>query len=261
VVVASDRMLSAPFLTLEFDHPSAKIDLISPTCVALTAGDALAAHEVLSAGPGMAGQLQDPYISNFADHVRQKFVEARRRLASELILEPRGMTFDGFYHDGGIQRLPSELAMLMDNRIQTMELDVSIILAGIDRGGPHIYSIEDPGFSRCYDRLSYHAIGSGERHALLTLVAHGQHLSTGLNQTVFNVYCAKRAAEAAPGVGTATEMRVITRADGIKSLSPEEIGALAPLYEKRVRPKLDDVEKAIGELPYEKKGQDDGRAG
>jgi hypothetical protein len=38
VVVASDRMLSAEFLTLEFDHPDAKIEEISPTCVALTAG-------------------------------------------------------------------------------------------------------------------------------------------------------------------------------------------------------------------------------
>jgi hypothetical protein len=94
---------------------------------------------------------------------------------------------------------------------------------------------------------------------MLTLVAHSQHFRTGLNQTVFNVYCAKRASEMAPGVGTATEMRVITRAGGIKSLTPAELDVLSPLYDKRMNPKLDDVDKAIGGLPYEKKGQANGQ--
>lgn len=256
VVVASDRMLSAPFLTIEFDHADAKIDLISPTCVALSAGDALRADEVLGAGTGLAGQLSEPFVSQFADHIRQKFVEARRKAANELILEPRGLSFEGFYERGGIQRLPGELAMLLDSRIQMMQINVSIILAGLDRTGPHIYSIEDPGTATSYDRLGYFAIGSGERHAMLTLVAHNQHRDIGLNQTVFNVYCAKRAAEVAPGVGLATEMRVITH-DGVKSLSSEELEALSPLYEKRVRPKLDELDKAIGDLPYEKKDKPD----
>jgi hypothetical protein len=99
-------MLSAPFLTLEFDHPDAKINQIGQACVALTAGDALAAQEVLSNGPGLAGQLQDPLITHFAEHVRKCYVEARRKFATERILEPRGMSFEEFYQQGGISRLP-----------------------------------------------------------------------------------------------------------------------------------------------------------
>jgi hypothetical protein len=67
-------MLSAPYLTLEFDHPDAKIDTIRPRCVALTAGDARAAQESLSGGAGLAGQLQDPLISHFAAHIRRQYV-------------------------------------------------------------------------------------------------------------------------------------------------------------------------------------------
>lgn len=258
VVVASDRMLSAPFLTLEFDHPDAKIDVVSQTCVALTAGDALASHGVLSAGPGLAGQLQDPFISDFADHIRKNFVEARRRFANEQILEPRGLNFEGFYQHGGINNLPRDLALLLDSNIQRLQLGVSIMLAGVDRSGPHIYSIEDPGALVCYDRLSYHAIGSGHRHAILTMVAHAQHHTMGLNQTVFNVFCAKKAAEAAPGVGQSTEMRVITR-DGIKIVSNAELKLMEPLYLMRVNPRLEEVDKAIKELPYEK-GTENGKA-
>jgi 20S proteasome alpha/beta subunit len=257
VVVASDRMLTAHFLALEFDHPDAKIEEISPTCVALTSGDALAAQGVLAAGPGIAGQLQDPFISDFAEHIRQKYVESRRKMANQGILEPRGMTFDNFY-SGGINNLPRDLAMLLDSHIQRADLGVSIILAGVDRAGPHIYGIEDPGTSICFDRLSYHAIGSGDRHAILTLVAQKQHHTMGLNQTVFNAYCAKRAAEAAPGVGTETEMRVITRT-GIHSVTAGELDALSGLHKKRMNPKLDEVDKGVKELPYEQ-GSKDGKA-
>jgi hypothetical protein len=218
-------MLSAPFLTLEFDHPDAKIDQISDSCVALTSGDALAAQEVLQDGAGFAGQLQNPFIKNFADQLRQKFVEARRRLANEQVLELRGMTFEDFYMAGAITRLPPDLGMVIDHAIQVLRLEVSIILAGVDQTGSHIFAIEDPGTTACFDRLGYHAIGSGHRHALLTLVSQSQYRTTDINRTVFNVYAAKRAAEAAPGVGQATEMRVITR-KGVRAI---DHGTLAKL--------------------------------
>jgi hypothetical protein len=254
VVVASDRMLSAPFLTLEFDHPDAKIDEVSQTCVALTSGDALAAQDVLAEGAGMAGQLQKPLITHFADQIRQKFVEARRRVASEQVLEPRGMSFDEFYQAGAINRLPGDLALLMDSQIQQLRLGVSVLLAGVDRAGAHIFAIEDPGTTSCFDRLGYHAIGSGHRHALLTLVGQNQHKSTGINRTVFNVYAAKRAAEAAPGVGTATEMRIITES-GILQVEQATLALLAPIYAMHVNPKLPKVVQAINKLPFE---QEDG---
>lgn len=248
-------MLNAPFLTLEFDHPDAKIDKISPSCVALTSGDALAAQDVLADGAGFAGQLQNPLISNFADQIRLKFVEARRRMANERLLEPRGLTFESFYQQGGISRLPADLAMLLDSHIQGLRLDVSVILAGVDQTGSHIYAIEDPGTSACFDRLGYHAIGSGHRHAMLTLVGHSQYKTTDLNRTVFNVYAAKRAAESAPGVGSATEMRIITRA-GIKSVSEDILSQLAPLYDMKVNTKIADVEKGIAALAFGKRDSD-----
>jgi hypothetical protein len=211
----------------------------------------------LAWGIGHAAQLQNPLISDLTDQIRQRFVEARRRVASEHLLEPRGLTFAEFYQGGGINRLPPDLGMMLDNAIQKMGLEMSIILAGVDQSGPHVYGIEDPGTSSCYDRLGYHAIGSGHRHALLTLVAHNQHHSVGLNHTVFAVYCAKKAAELAPGVGQATEMRIITN-NGIKVITSAELSQLSPLCEQRIKPKLDEVDKAISKLPFETKGHSDG---
>ena len=130
VVVAADRMMTAPFLTIEFDHPNAKIDVIGQRCVALSAGDVLAVTEVLSESSGISGA--------------------------------------------------------------------------------HIHSIDDPGTSQCFDRLGYHAIGSGHRHAILSLVTLQNSTLVDVHRAIFNVYFAKRQSEIAPGVGAGTDMIVIT---------------------------------------------------
>ena len=79
VVVASDKMLTAPFLTAEFDHPDAKIDQISSTCVGLSAGDALVTTDLFGGFDHIVGQLQDPQINMIADHVKERFSDLRKQ--------------------------------------------------------------------------------------------------------------------------------------------------------------------------------------
>ena len=102
VVVASDRMLSAPFLTVEFDHPDAKIDQIDNRCVALSAGDALCVQDVLIGGLGAASQLQNPSIRTLAEQIKRQFCDVRKQLINDHILGPRGIYFDSFYKGGMI---------------------------------------------------------------------------------------------------------------------------------------------------------------
>ncbi len=236
LVVASDRMLSAPFLTLEFDHADAKIDPIGSHCVALTAGDALSVQEIIIGGLGVTAQLQNPSVQLIAQNIRDRFAAVRKQRINEIVLGPRGLDFDAFYTGGMIRALPPELAMLIDQQVQQMALGSDIILAGLDGSGAHIFAIGDPGAMSCFDRLGYHSVGSGHRHALLALVSRSQHMSNDLNTTVFNVFRAKRAAELAPGVGQATEMRVVT-AHGIHSISAEQLEALDQILSEDVKPK------------------------
>ena len=232
IVVTSDRMISAPFLALEFDHPTSKIEAISNTCVVLTAGDALATDDILIGGMSMADQLQNPLIRDLADHLRIQFVSARRRLIDQRILEPHGFSFVSFYQEGGINRLPPDLAVMLANDIQQFRLGVSMIVSGVDRSGPHIFAIEDPGVCTCYDRLGYQAIGSGAPHALRTLVENIQHRQIPIEQTLFNVYTAKRAAEVAPGVGTTTDIWVID-STGVHEQREEVKDQLGKLHDLR----------------------------
>ena len=233
VVLASDRMMSVAHLDLEFDHPSNKIHSILPTAAVLSAGDALALHDILIAGAGFAGQMQQPRVDAIAEHIRKQFVALRRELATQRLLEPRGQTFESFYQEGQIARLPSDLAMLLDNQIQQLNLGISLIVSGVDQAGPHIYGIEDPGCSRCFDRIGYHAVGSGQRHALLTLIDQEHHSEIPKWDAISRVYAAKREAEKAPGVGSATDICVIMQTE-CAPLSECELQDLGIWYQDQI---------------------------
>jgi 20S proteasome alpha/beta subunit len=235
VVVAADRMVSAPFLTIEFDHPNAKIDIISPRCVALSAGDVLAVTDVLSESSGISGQLQDPTVRLITDEIKQRFVQVRHRLLHERLFQPRGLSFDEYYRRGLIQSIPPDLAMMLDNQVQSFLLGASLIVAGVDSSGGHIYSVEDPGTSQCFDRLGYHAIGSGHRHAILSLVTLQHNVMVDLERAIYNVYCAKRQAEIAPGVGLATDMSIIER-EGTIVIDNETLEKLGKVFTERTSP-------------------------
>ena len=250
VVAASDRMVSAPFLTLEFDHPDAKIDQLSRTCVGLTSGDALVATDLFTGFEGMISQLQNPDVLLIAEHVKQRFVDVRRKLIDERVFRPRGISFIDFYSNGLITALPPDLAMFLDNQVQQGQLEASVIVAGVDGSGSHIHGIDDPGTSSCFDRLGYHAIGSGYRHALLYLATAQQHWSASINQTVHNVYEAKKQAELAQGVGDTTELRVITE-NGVRSLTQSGLKDLEKLHELRIAPVSDRLKKEVDKLPFE----------
>ena len=63
---------------------------------------------------------------------------------------------------------------------------------------------------------------------------------------MFNVFAAKRAAELAPGVGTATEIRVISR-NGVEALSGEQIENLDRILLEDVKPR-ESTSEALGRL-------------
>lgn len=70
------------------------------------------------------------------------------------------------------------------------------------------------------------------------------------------VFCAKKVAELAPGVGQATSMRIVTH-QGTFQVDDKTLAAMDPAYEEQANPKLSSVENVVGSLPFEKDGSDD----
>jgi hypothetical protein len=90
VIVTSDRMITANFLALEFEHPNPKIEKLADCCVGLTAGDALAHTELFRACRQYVQQMKSPQVELIVNEVKDQFLSLRQKRAEEEILRPRG---------------------------------------------------------------------------------------------------------------------------------------------------------------------------
>ena len=253
VVFATDKLLTAAGFAVEFEHPGGKSTRIGPNCVGLSAGDALYDTELFGAAQGAIGQFHAPTVEQVATTVRDLFRDLRLKRAEEYVLRPRGLDLASFY-ENLMGRLPPELAFQIDEGIRSAKLPLQVMLAGLDSSGAHIYGIEDPGSLDCWDRLGYHAVGSGETHALLTLIAREHSIDNTLNQTAYLVYEAKRKAEVAPGVGRETEMGFMSREQGLYLLQKDELDALESAYQQTLAPQREALQAAVQAMTFGRKG-------
>lgn len=216
IVIAADRMLTFMHPTnLEFETDETKIEELSPSCVALVSGNNPYAMELLEKSRKKIGGNPSIEIEQVFTIVKNNYIETRmEKIDTSIIRTNLGPDWISFLGKGG-GTLPAylqpqgqiyqQLCMFM----QQFNLNVEIIIAGADESKAHVAIITHPGILVLLDKLGYGAIGSGGMHANISLSLKGQSAKKKLPETLYNVYAAKRAAEAAPGVGQSTDMAVI----------------------------------------------------
>jgi hypothetical protein len=89
------------------------------------------------------------------------------------------------------------------------------LIVGIDQNGAHIFRVHYEGVQggnwlEWCTKLGFRAIGTGQIHASITLATSEQHRMENVDTTLFNVYCAKKNAELAPGVGVTEDIGIIS---------------------------------------------------
>ena len=248
VIVVSDRMITANYPPIEFEHGTPKLEIICPTCIVLTAGDALAHADICRAARGRVAGLTRPRTAAITEHIRTAYVSERQKVISERFLEPRGWTLAEFYEKHA-RTLPGELVLTIDHEIANYDYGLQIIIAGVDPEEAHIYGIRHPGEVDCYDALGYHAIGIGAMHAVSSLIANGYIPNIGRKMAVYLAYEAKKNAENAPGVGQDTDMAIITVTDN-QPIAREQISLLEEIYDSRRIRQTEEFQKAIDDLPF-----------
>jgi hypothetical protein len=221
-------MVTEQILSIEFEHGEPKYDAISKTCIALSAGEALPTTELFGS---VKSQIQaSSKIRDIAEATSQAFRDFKRRRIEDVILKQRGMTLNSFLEKQ--KMLLPEIAIRLDNQISNFKLNLSVLLVGVDESGAHLFGIVDPGHAICFDRLGFHAIGSGLPHAISTLVSYNFTADFGLKEAAYMVYEAKRVAEKAPGVGKELDMAIVDN-EGIKPISAKNIETLDKAYKER----------------------------
>jgi len=235
VVVAADRMVTAGDTEFE-QRDIRKIEPINERCVILTSGSALRHTDLARRVKDELRGRSHPSVMDVVVELKRQFVEARKTRAEELHLKPLGMDLEQFLHTQG--RLAEPLVLRLTRNIEDEALRLSILVAGTDSTGGHIYYVYDPGTADCFDAIGYCGIGAGEHHAELSLIRAHYSPKVSVKQAVFLTYQAKRDAEVAPGVGANFTDVATLDEKGCHFLDQDVLAVLSSIYEELTRSRV-----------------------
>jgi hypothetical protein len=245
-------MLTSSALAIQFEHASRKFTPLSESCVALTAGDALAHTELFDAVRDEIAKIKAPSMPQVVETIKECYQSIRKKEIEERILRPKGI--DGLAGYFQVQRsLVTEIAFNVQSQIDNYDYGLEVLVGGVNGKVARIFGISNPGTSECYDAIGFHAIGSGLPHALNTLIARGCHRDISLAQCLVTVYEAKKMAEKAPGVGAAITDLCVVDNTGIYDWPQNGFDQLCASHERWVKeePGWDD---GVNALLAQKKG-------
>lgn len=244
-IAVSDRMLS--WADVEFEQEIPKIEKLSDNCIALSAGPALASTDLFRNVRRKIGTSSPP-ISIIQEMVKAEYSRIRKAKLEENLFNPRGFTMEWFYQNQ--QRLDENIILRLDNEVEQYDLELLLIVAGVDTTDAHLYQVANPGSSDCFDSLGFLNIGIGSRHASMTYIDERYTPRVSLNEALYISYKAKKRAEIAPGVGDDVDITIL---DGsVKYLTRKCIGQLQSIYENEVQHGFkEEINKLISELKIE----------
>lgn len=241
-VVASDRMLTNPILSVEFEHDEPKYEILSNTCVALTAGEALPPTELCREVILRVSRLTSPRINKISDTLCEEFRKYKKKRIEEKYFKPRGFnTIEEYLR---LQRgLNDNVVLRLERAIESEKLGISFLVVGVDNEGAHIYEVSDPGHAECFDRVGFHAIGSGLPHAIAIFISYNFTPNISLRNALYVTYEAKKHAERAPGVGkVATDIAIITD-KGIEFIKEDTLDSLEKIYRRKTSLEIRNIKK------------------
>ena len=149
VVVASDRMVTLNLPSTEFEQNMPKTVKLTDNCVASTAGNALGfvpiCEETLRAIKQNKNVLS---IQNIAEIIKVAYTSARNAKLEQDILSTIGLTLRDFYQAN--RSLAPEIVANAVQAMQQYNYGVSVLIAGVDASGNHIYRVDNPGRVESY---------------------------------------------------------------------------------------------------------------
>lgn len=144
VVVASDRMVTLSLPSTEFEQNISKTIKVADSCVSATAGNALAYSPVhLEALKQLQQDSKSPNTHRIAELIRKGYVKARNEKLEQDVLAKMGMSLQSFYERN--QKLSPNIIANLSQAMAQYNYGLTILVAGVDSNGPHIFRIDDPG--------------------------------------------------------------------------------------------------------------------
>ena len=229
VIGISDRMLTTSDMTLTFERDEPKTDIITSKTLVLTAGTV---HEPDLIRDVRGRAKGKEYVKEVAELFKEVYQELRIKYIEDEILNPLvGIKSFREYHEK--QKILHDAVILdINERIRKYDVGLTLLLLGIDEQGGHIIHIMNPGIWRSYDNLGFLCLGMGDRHADNVFAWYKYTPTVPLSDALYIAFEAKKKAEAAGGVGQATDMTIVSK-DAVELVEQETIAKLEEVYHER----------------------------
>lgn len=208
IVTASDRMLTALDIGVEYEHPLSKFATLTPSVMALVAGNIVVHSAVAKAAVEKIRIRKLTDTIEIAETYAAELRTYSRTKAEQYYLAPLNLTFDRLVSDkSGVDRAVfDDVYPKVTGYPFTDEMDVQTLVVGCTPTGTELCAIDNLGRVTLQTDIGFHAIGIGVSHAMGHLMQAGTQKNQDYYAALWAAYCAKRRAEIAPGVGKETDM-------------------------------------------------------
>jgi len=223
VLLASDRMVTLSFPSTEFEHDISKFIKLTEYCYMGTSGEATRHTDVIRRIRKNLKPNSEKSIYLISEIVKKAYIAERMKRINDQHFLPRGMNIEEFYSN--MENYPPDFIDKMDDIVEEYDLEIEVILAGVDKDGGHIFTISNPGVVTCHDDLGYASVGSGDSHSEWVFIYNEYYPLSPKRDALLTLYKAKKRAETAEGVGKKTDIVMIDEK------ASKEYGPGSPLIE------------------------------
>jgi len=246
-LLATDRMITAgPAGDVEYEPQQSKVAYMTPKVILAVAGEyPVHTEAIATVGKQIEGK-PDTSPQTVANLYGRAIQSIRQRQSEDIYLSPLGMNLDTFTAQ---QRDMSEsFVHTITTQLQGFEgPSVDALVVGPGEGRVQIWSVDFRGTVRCFDDVGFHTIGIGSGHASLSLMQAGYTNTWLFPNSLAATYAAKKVAETAPGVGSSTDIHLVTR-DAVTRLWQHAFDSLEETYRKYLKEHGELVQKSVNEL-------------
>lgn len=242
VVVSADRMVtSGRAARREHEHTNSKMVPIignggnAPVvAVGVGAGSVSLSDEIFFKVEQKIQTEMPETGRDVAEYAVISLQEVVRETINRQVLSPHGLDVGTFNQVQGQMnhQVVQGIYQEMLQKKEGVHGQVNILLAAVDRNGPHLYNIRNNDMAR-NDAIGYLTVGSGAEPANSSFIRSRYDDSCEIHDALLSVAEAKAHAEEAQGVGQAMDVAVLD-SDGRRELDDDEIDELREIYEEVV---------------------------
>lgn len=243
IVAATDHMITMGNLG-QFEHTISKYKEINKDTIAMLSGIPLLFDDLVQNPDNLSK------YSEIKAQVKKNFKNKRNEIFQDHVLDLFGISWEKFT-EAATQPFANSLIEEIMGRNNKFKLTSSILLAGFDGSRANISEISEYTYADFRD-MNFHAIGSGNIQAINTLMFQKHDKNDSLFSTIYDVYKAKRNAEVSQGVGKETELIVLIKGKGCKTLTDESFNSLKEIYDEEV--KMGRNHKKLKSLKFSEQG-------